>query len=164
MAFLTIQPKEGDVREVVIEQDETTIGRASENTITIDDPSASGRHCAIFRQGGRFTLRDLNSTNGTYLNGAKIGECLLAPGDILNVGALRMTFDGDDIETGTTPAADLETGPQDTIRVGAGQAGGRPPEFNLRRKRTGMWFTISLLIGFGLLALVYLFLSGLFWK
>ncbi len=145
-------------RVIVLDQEETVIGRAADNAVTIDDPAASSRHCAILRKDNRYTLRDLNSTNGTYLNGGLVTEVPLAPGDVLTVGSIRMTIEGDDIGTASSIAS-TDTGPQDTIRTGPIRQ--TPPEFGVRKSRVGMWVSITIVIVLGLGALIYWFVSGL---
>ena len=157
MATIRMQIEGTEDRVIELDQDEMIIGRAANNAITISDPAASSRHCTILRQGNRYTLRDLNSTNGSYLNGAQVTEVPLAPGDILTVGSVRMLIEGDDIETGSTLDADI--GPQNTIRTGPIR--NTPPEFGVRKKRTGMWVTIGVIIALALGALIFWFVSGL---
>lgn len=153
-----MQSEGSEDRVISLDQEETIIGRAADNAVTIEDPAASSRHCAILRKESRYTLRDLNSTNGTYLNGGMVTEVPLAPGDVLTVGSIRMTVEGDDIDTASsTPSSD--TGPQDTIRTGPIRPA--PPEFGVRKSRVGMWVTISIVIALGLIGLAYWFISGL---
>ncbi len=152
-----MQSEGSEDRIITLDQGETVIGRAADNAVTIDDPAASSRHCAILCRGNRYTLRDLNSTNGTYLNGAQITEVPLAPGDVLTVGSVRMTVEGDDIDTASS-VAPAESGPLDTIRTTPVQA---PPEFGVRKSRTGLWLVIAGIILVGLGALIYWFVSGL---
>ncbi len=153
-----MQSEGSEDRIVTLDADETVMGRAADNAIILDDPAASSRHCAILRKENCYTLRDLNSTNGTYLNGALVNEVPLAPGDVLTVGSIRMLLEGDDIATGTTPAP--ETGLQDTIRTGPIRQQ-TPDEFGVRRNRNGMWITIGIVIALALGALLYWFISGL---
>ncbi len=157
MAFIKINPGLPDEREITLEAGETLIGRASENAVVIDNPAASSRHCAILRSGSRYTLRDMNSTNGTLLNGARVSECPLAPGDIISVGNMRILFDGDDINTATQPIP--ETGPGDTVRA---SAVGAPSDFAVRRSRSGLWIALGVIGGAGLLALIGWFVHLLF--
>lgn len=90
-------------RKFDVDQDEVTIGRSTSNLIILDDPSISSQHCVILKQGNRYTLRDLDSTNGSRVNGDAIQECGLRPKDILQFGGMEFMFDGADIE------ADAET-------------------------------------------------------
>lgn len=153
-----MQVEGAEDRVFTLDRDETVIGRASDNAITIEDPAASSRHCVILRKGNRYTLRDLNSTNGSYLNGAPVTEVPLAPGDVLTVGSVRMMLEGDDIDTGM--AAAPQTGPQDTIRTGPIRKQ-TPPAFEVRKQRSGMWLTIAIVIALCLGALIYWFVSGI---
>ncbi len=81
-----------------LDHDETFVGRQNQNQVPIDDPSISGRHCSIVRDGRKFTLIDLGSTNGTRLNGVKVTKSPLKPKDILQVGSVELMFDGQDVE------------------------------------------------------------------
>jgi hypothetical protein len=73
--------------------DKTTIGRLEDNLFPITEPSVSSHHCEVVRQGDSFVVRDLNSTNGTYLNGEQITEATLKPGQILRLGQLELRFE-----------------------------------------------------------------------
>ena len=66
---------------------EATVGRGKDCTISLDDRTVSTLHARFFRNGGRLVVEDLGSTNGTYLNGKKIGgEVSLQRGDRVTVG------------------------------------------------------------------------------
>ncbi len=79
--------------------DKTTIGRVDDNTFPIVEPSVSSHHCEILLKGAEVVVRDLNSTNGTFINGEKIAESVLKPGQILRLGQIEMR-----LETDTAPA------------------------------------------------------------
>jgi pSer/pThr/pTyr-binding forkhead associated (FHA) protein len=71
--------------------DELTVGRAAGCQVTLDDTYVSQLHARVFRRDGRFLVEDLGSTNGTYLNRAKVsGPMPMAPGDRLQVGSVVM--------------------------------------------------------------------------
>ncbi|MDQ6626367.1 MAG: FHA domain-containing protein [Verrucomicrobiota bacterium] len=70
-----------------------TIGRAAENTIVLADPSVSGRHAQLQRAGDDYQLVDLESTNGTRVNGESIRSVLLQPGDRIRFGKLEACFE-----------------------------------------------------------------------
>lgn len=91
-------------QKVDLDREEVFIGRNTHNTITVDDAAVSGRHCSITRDGHKYTLVDLGSTNGTRLNGAPVTKALLRPKDIIQVGAVELMFDGQNVETDATPS------------------------------------------------------------
>ena len=103
MASLTITSGELQGQKIDIDKDELSIGRSDQNTISLDDPAASGKHCIIVRDGNKYTLKDLRSTNGTRLNGRNIVESRLKPGDVITVGVAEMTVDGPEIEIEPEP-------------------------------------------------------------
>src|SRR5215510_10329139 len=71
---------------------EITIGRESANTISLGHASVSRRHCVIEADEDRFKLRDLDSYNGTYINGVAIKEQVLTPGDHVRLGNIELLF------------------------------------------------------------------------
>lgn len=81
------------VREYYILEGEVFIGRDNENTITIKDPYISKMHLKIVEDEGNFYLEDLNSSNGTYLNGDKIMDVVeLKNGDRIKVGQVEFLY------------------------------------------------------------------------
>src|SRR2546422_11745909 len=75
--------------------DKTTIGRVEDNTFPITEPSVSSHHCEILLRGPDVMVKDLNSTNGTFINGEKISESVLKPGQILRLGQIEMRLETD---------------------------------------------------------------------
>ncbi len=70
-----------------------TIGRLVDNDVTLDDGSVSGRHAEVDLGGDVAVLRDLGSTNGTFLNGEQVtGEAALREGDEIYFGGVRSVF------------------------------------------------------------------------
>lgn len=69
----------------------TIIGRGPEADVRLHDPGVSSRHAAI-RLGGSVTVEDLNSTNGTFVDGRRVGTADLRDGAVIVLGGVRMTF------------------------------------------------------------------------
>jgi hypothetical protein len=93
--------------------EKTTIGRLEDNVFSLGEPSVSSHHCELVRQGDDFLVRDLNSTNGTFINGEPVKEAVLKPGHILRLGQLEIR-----LESGTaTPAAGPGKKPLDKTMV-----------------------------------------------
>ena len=78
-----------------LKADKTTIGRVEDNTFQIAEPSVSSHHCEIILKGNDVIVKDLNSTNGTFINGEKISEGPLKSGQILRLGQVEMRLETD---------------------------------------------------------------------
>ncbi|HEX2573431.1 MAG TPA: FHA domain-containing protein [Polyangia bacterium] len=85
------------------------LGRALENGLVLDDPSLSRRHARLrLIGGGRLEVEDLGSSNGTYVNGRKIGRATVGPGDTLRFGDVAFRLQGEHDEySATMPGAKL---------------------------------------------------------
>jgi len=71
----------------------TTVGRAPDNGLWLDDPSLSRRHCEVRKNGALWMLKDLGSFNGTFCNNLAVsGEQLLKPGDRIQVGSTVLYY------------------------------------------------------------------------
>lgn len=81
-----------DDREITLTQPRITVGRSLDNDIVLDDPSVSRRHAVLVYQHGHYTLRDLNSTHGTQVNGQLIREAVLHDGDQLKLAGINLLF------------------------------------------------------------------------
>jgi len=75
-----------------LDGDETTIGRETANAIPLPLPSVSRRHCLIYRDGAEFKIRDLDSANGTFVNGIPVKEQTLSHSDHLRLGTIEFLF------------------------------------------------------------------------
>ena len=83
----------GRMHELKVEK--TTIGRSEDNTFEIADPSISSHHCEVLLRGSEVVVRDLNSTNGTFISGGKVTEKVLKIGQLLRLGQVEMRLEAD---------------------------------------------------------------------
>ncbi len=84
-------PMEGQTFE--LDGDCFSIGRKSGSDLKITRPEVSRRHCEVTRSSdGRFTLRDLDSSHGTFVNGQPIRQKELRPGDLVTLGKTTLLF------------------------------------------------------------------------
>ncbi len=81
----------GTVHE--LKGDRTTIGRLEDNTFQIAESSVSGHHCEIAVEGAEIRIRDLNSTNGTFINNQPVKEAVLKPGQVFRLGQIELRLD-----------------------------------------------------------------------
>lgn len=87
------------------------IGRSKEADLRIDHPSVSSRHCQISRVNQYFALHDLGSKNGTRVNGSRVAQAYLSPGDLVQVGEVVFRFESDgDAKTSPLTLADASGG------------------------------------------------------
>jgi len=89
------------IKEVQITKDKTTLGRRPYNDIVIDNLAVSGEHAVLQMVGSDVFIEDLNSTNGTYINGKAVKKQLLAHNDTVEIGKYKIKYlveDGTDYE------------------------------------------------------------------
>jgi CheY-like chemotaxis protein len=104
-----------------------TIGRGDGNKFQLIEPSISGRHCEVSVRGGELVVRDLLSSNGTFINGQKITESALKPGETLKLGEVELRFEADP-QPASHAAAALKTPALSPSKIGASNPPPKPPD------------------------------------
>lgn len=114
MKVVLVMFKDGQRREFLLRGTKTVLGRANECDLRIPTRDVSRRHCEIEVGLATVLVRDLGSSNGTYLNGRRIAEAPLTPGDRLAVGPVVfvLQIDGKPAEIRPSDA----TAPHPTVR------------------------------------------------
>ena len=176
MAKLVILTQGLTGRSHELNVDHTTIGRVEDNLFQIAEASVSSHHCEVLLRGSDVVIKDLNSTNGTFINGEQITESVLKPGQTLRLGQVELK-----LETGTpasAPASAPATAPapgpakkqgEATMVIPRGvslselEGGGRPPgfdtskDFSKKRNRSGIYFWIGVgIVGVIIVVLLYI--------
>ncbi len=88
------------IKEVQLTKDRTTLGRRPYNDIVIDNLAVSGEHAVLQMTANEVYLEDLNSTNGTYVNGKAAKKQSLQNGDVVEVGKYKIKFVNEAAEQG----------------------------------------------------------------
>lgn len=169
-------------RSYELKVETTTVGRVSDNAFEIPEASVSSHHAEIILRGNDVVIRDLGSTNGTFINGEKITEAVLKPGQTLRFGTIDLKLDTG--EGGTAPAgigsAGVSTAPKkpkqsldQTVVIPQGVkldelgGAGGPPNlgnttgFEKKRNRGGKIFAIMAIVALVLLgALAWVLFKG----
>lgn len=146
MAFVKILTGSEKAKKIQIDRDEIIMGRDSSNVVPLEDVAASGRHCAIVRDGRKFTLHDLDSTNGTRLNDVRITEYRLSPKDVITVGATQILFDGDDIEADEL-AMQEEQRSNVTVRIDTAMLNSDASAFHVKKHSVMSWAKLIMILG-----------------
>jgi len=96
MAKLVVSLDGVVIKEVQITKDKTTLGRRPYNDIVIDNLAVSGEHAVLQMVAADVFIEDLNSTNGTYINGKAVKKQLLAHDDTVEIGKYKIKYLLDD--------------------------------------------------------------------
>ena len=80
------------IKEVQLTKDRTSLGRRPYNDIVIDNLAVSGEHAVLQMSGNEVYLEDLNSTNGTYVNGKAVKKQLLQNSDTVEIGKYKIKY------------------------------------------------------------------------
>ena len=106
------------IKEVQLTKDRTTLGRRPYNDIVIDNLAVSGEHAVLQMMGNEVYLEDLNSTNGTYVNGKTVKKQLLQNNDTVEIGKYKIKYVNEAASAGF----------EKTMVIKAGSAGIAPPQ------------------------------------
>ena len=93
MARLVILTKGRPGRAIELGKGRLTIGRAEDNAFQISDPAISTYHCEVILSGKDLVVKDLGSTNGTFIGADKITSAILKPGQRFLLGDVELRFE-----------------------------------------------------------------------
>ena len=102
--------RDGPLKGSVFQLDggEFSVGRNPSNRLAVSDPSLSRQHCVIARRGDQFDIRDLDSRNGTFVNGVPVHERVLAAGDEIQIGNSLFLFLSEDTQPAPSASVRLD--------------------------------------------------------
>jgi pSer/pThr/pTyr-binding forkhead associated (FHA) protein len=177
MAKLVILTQGMTGRAHELKVDKTTVGRVEDNAFQIAEPSVSSHHCEVLLRGNEVVVKDLNSTNGTFINDEKITESVLKPGNTLRLGHIELRLEDGANAAPVAPASAPASAPapasvkksEPATRTTRGVSlselesggGGRPvgfdtaTAFSKKRNRVGTYFWIGAIV-IGLVIIVLL--------
>ncbi|KJU82171.1 FHA domain-containing protein [Candidatus Magnetobacterium bavaricum] len=95
MAKILLKFKDAVLKDFPLEKDVLTIGRKPTNDIHVDNLAVSGTHARIFKKDDKFYIEDLNSLNGTFVNGKKISVHHLTNSDVVIIGKHSLSYVSD---------------------------------------------------------------------
>jgi pSer/pThr/pTyr-binding forkhead associated (FHA) protein len=90
-------------KQVSLTKNRTTLGRRPNNDVVLEDLAVSGRHACLILEGQQVTIEDLDSTNGTYVNGRSVKKQLLQENDTIEIGHFSIIFSSKADATDTPP-------------------------------------------------------------
>jgi predicted component of type VI protein secretion system len=169
MPYLVIMDGALKGKRFALTAETTRIGRVSGNDVVLDAPSISSGHAVITREADGFRLRDIESTNGTRVNGHRVTDAILFRDDEIILGDLSTVFTGEDAPVRPAPVQPVSAEVTEPIVlptrppiVVASAADGRipatcPPDFRKRRDVRLIWAGVIalLLVLIGFFAVKY---------
>jgi hypothetical protein len=87
-AFLIVNGE----RTVVLAELVLTLGRRLDSDLVVDDPRVSRTHAQLRLRFGRYVVYDLGSSGGTFVNGQRVAECVLRPGDVISLNGVPIIY------------------------------------------------------------------------
>jgi len=117
MAKLLVNPGSPTAWEIQLKPGTNSLGRGVANDFKIEDPSVSGLHCQIVIGASGATIKDLGSTNGTYVNRAPVQEATLQAGQTVHLGGVQMVFQAEELEPINLALTEIEPPRPATIMV-----------------------------------------------
>jgi pSer/pThr/pTyr-binding forkhead associated (FHA) protein len=176
MAKLVVLTQSMAGRSYDLAAERTTVGRVEDNAFQLAEPSVSSHHCEILLRSGDVVVKDLDSTNGSFINGEKITESVLKPGQTLRLGNIELK-----LEVPGAPAAPAPSKPppppppkKEPVKAAAGgislseleTGGGRTAGFDSttvfskKKKGAGKYFWIGAgIVLFVIICLIFYSLS-----
>lgn len=108
MNVVLVMFKDDKRRDFPLSEETAVLGRRQDCALRIPTRDVSRQHCELVQQGGQLTVKDLGSSNGTYVNGKRVAEAELHPGDHLKIGPVTFTVQIDGEPADIRPQKDAE--------------------------------------------------------
>ena len=130
----------------------TTVGRVEDNAFQIPDGSVSSHHCEIVVKGALIVVKDLNSTNGTFINGQQVqGEAWIKAGQILRLGTIELRLEAGDGKAAPKKLPDQTMVIPQGVKLGDADQGAKSVTFDksspfAKKSNTGTKVFIALAI------------------
>lgn len=110
MAKIFVTLDDNLIKVVPLLKERMTLGRRPYNDIVVDNLAVSGEHAALQAIGSEYYIEDLNSTNGTFINGKKIKRQILYAGDSIEIGKYTIKYANDVVDPKATVSANGKGG------------------------------------------------------
>ena len=107
MPKLVVHSGSPQAREYELKAGANSVGRDDDNDFTIDDPSVSSFHAQIIMDGSSVSIKDLGSTNGTFIPHSQVKEGVIQPGQFVRLGNVFLVFKADSPASRWRPAMRL---------------------------------------------------------
>lgn len=140
----------------------TTVGRVEDNAFQIPDGSVSSHHCEIVVKGALIVVKDLNSTNGTFINGQQVqGEAWIKPGQILRLGIIELRLEAGDGKAAPKKLPDQTMVIPQGVKLGDADQGAKSVAFDKSspfskksNNGTKIFIALAIILGIGIIGVI----------
>jgi pSer/pThr/pTyr-binding forkhead associated (FHA) protein len=162
MAKLVVISEGSKGKTVEVSTETVTVGRSEDNGCQVPEASVSSRHCELTAKGEDILIKDLGSTNGTFLDDKSVAEATMKKGQLLRLGSVELRFEGDDGKPVGNVATKTITPPRGGVKLDGMEKGSKAPSDKTFAKKTNkankMFMTVG---GIILLAVILLVIYAL---
>jgi len=149
-------------RTFELKAEKTTVGRVEDNAFQIPETSVSSHHAELHLRSNDVFVKDLNSTNGTFINGEKVSEATLKPGQILRLGMIEMRLETGEAAQPSKKSLDQTRIIPQGVKLDDLESTHPPPSFSGKggferknNKATIAFIVGAILIGLGLIGALF---------
>ena len=144
-------------RTIEVTAEKTSVGRVEDNQVVLPEASISSHHCELTPQGEDLFVKDLNSTNGTFISGDQIKEGTLKPGQVLRLGVVELKLD--------SGKKQMEQARPSGVKIGEGSPVGPVLDKNTAftkksNKANKIFVAVAVLLGLAIVAFLVIAFSG----
>jgi len=149
-------PLAGRVFDVT--EEKTSVGRLEDNKVCIPEASVSSHHCEMQAKGDDILIKDLGSTNGTFINGEQIKEATLKPGQALRLGTVELKFETGKRQMDQPRPAGVKIG--DTAAAPAAKTDKNPAFAKKSNKVNKVFIGVGVVLVLAFVAFLFMAFSG----
>ncbi|MDD4101116.1 MAG: FHA domain-containing protein [Kiritimatiellae bacterium] len=147
MACLIVLDGPAKGQRIILDKPVTKIGRREDNDLVLPDGSVSGAHCEIEKLETGYTLKDLDSTNGTRVNNNQVKQQALGRNDIIMIGEIPVMIEGEDVPPSEHKAIkDTAQIPRTTIVISQNRTMETPKEFSKKSNSNKIWIAVIVVL------------------
>lgn len=143
-------------RSIDVTEEKTSIGRLEDNKVCLPESSVSSHHCELQLKGDEIQVKDLNSTNGTFINGDQVKEAVLRPGQTLRLGVIELKYETGKKQMDQPRASGVKIG-----EAGAGAGDKTAPPFAKKSNKANKIFIgVGVVLAIAIIAFLVIAFSG----
>ena len=141
-----------------VTEEKASVGRLADNKICLAEASVSSHHCELQAKGDEILVKDLNSTNGTFINGDPVKEATLKPGQTLRLGSIELRYETGKRQMDQPRPSGVKIG--DTVQIATAKPDKAPAFAKKSNKVNKVFVGVGIFLAIAIIALLFMAFSG----